>query len=277
MANEGPLPQADLLALYRRLFVATRALEARDRRPRGRRPVADRRRAAARSLPRRGADPVRAGPDRVTCIWVMSRTRSGCGASPARSAARVLLRIEDHDRQRCRPEFDAALLEDLAWLGFRADLGPGPPVRPDAAAAYEAALARLRADGLVYGVRLHAVDVRAWRSAAGRGPGRAARAAVARAGSPGPRAPGRARGRRRRRGWTGCSGRARATSPPAGDLPIRDRHGNWTYGFCVVVDDLRQGIDLVIRGEDLLDATAAQIRLAGSWAAPRRRRSSTTR
>jgi chorismate mutase/prephenate dehydratase len=31
MANEGPMPQADLLALYRRLFVATRALEARDR------------------------------------------------------------------------------------------------------------------------------------------------------------------------------------------------------------------------------------------------------
>ncbi|HEY7703035.1 MAG TPA: chorismate mutase [Candidatus Limnocylindrales bacterium] len=32
MANEGPMPQADLLALYRRLFTATRALEARDRR-----------------------------------------------------------------------------------------------------------------------------------------------------------------------------------------------------------------------------------------------------
>jgi chorismate mutase/prephenate dehydratase len=31
MANEGPLPQADLLALYRRLFTATRTLEARDR------------------------------------------------------------------------------------------------------------------------------------------------------------------------------------------------------------------------------------------------------
>jgi chorismate mutase/prephenate dehydratase len=31
MANEGPMPQADLLALYRRLFIATRALEARDR------------------------------------------------------------------------------------------------------------------------------------------------------------------------------------------------------------------------------------------------------
>ena len=32
MANEGPVPQADLLALYRRLFTATRALEAQDRR-----------------------------------------------------------------------------------------------------------------------------------------------------------------------------------------------------------------------------------------------------
>ena len=48
---------------------------------------------------------------------------------------------------------------------------------------------------------------------------------------------------------------------PAGDLPIRDRHGNWTYGFCVVVDDARQGVDLVVRGRDLLHTTASQIRL----------------
>jgi glutamyl/glutaminyl-tRNA synthetase len=48
----------------------------------------------------------------------------------------------------------------------------------------------------------------------------------------------------------------------AGDLAIRDRAGNWTYAFCVVVDDLRHGIDLVIRGRDLLDATPAQLRLA---------------
>ena len=47
-----------------------------------------------------------------------------------------------------------------------------------------------------------------------------------------------------------------------GDLPIRDRHGHWTYGFCVVVDDLRQGIGVVVRGRDLLPATPAQIRLA---------------
>ena len=47
-----------------------------------------------------------------------------------------------------------------------------------------------------------------------------------------------------------------------GDLPIRDRHGDWTYGFCVAVDDLRQGVGVVVRGRDLLHATPAQIRLA---------------
>ena len=46
-----------------------------------------------------------------------------------------------------------------------------------------------------------------------------------------------------------------------GDTPLTDRDGNWTYGFAVVVDDLRQGVDLVIRGRDLLSETAAQIRL----------------
>jgi glutamyl-Q tRNA(Asp) synthetase len=49
---------------------------------------------------------------------------------------------------------------------------------------------------------------------------------------------------------------------PRGDLSVRDRLGNWTYGLCVVVDDLRQDIGLVVRGRDLLDATADQIRLA---------------
>jgi len=44
-------------------------------------------------------------------------------------------------------------------------------------------------------------------------------------------------------------------------MAVRDRDGNWTYGFAVVVDDLRQGIDLVVRGRDLLSATAGQIRL----------------
>ena len=61
-------------------------------------------------------------------------------ALAARDGGRVLLRIEDHDRTRCRPEYDAALLEDLDWLGFRPDLGP---VRQsDADAPYLAAAGR---------------------------------------------------------------------------------------------------------------------------------------
>jgi glutamyl/glutaminyl-tRNA synthetase len=56
-------------------------------------------------------------------------------------------------------------------------------------------------------------------------------------------------------------GRQAGDPSAAGDPPVRDRHGNWTYGFAVVVDDLRQAITLVVRGEDLADATPAQIRL----------------
>src|ERR687895_759561 len=37
---------------------------------------------------------------------------------------RVLLRIEDHDRERCRPEFEAGILDDLDWLGFAPDVYP---------------------------------------------------------------------------------------------------------------------------------------------------------
>ena len=50
-------------------------------------------------------------------------------------------------------------------------------------------------------------------------------------------------------------------APPAGDLLIRDRLGQWTYDFCVAVDDLRHGVNLVIRGEDLLHTAQRQIAL----------------
>jgi glutamyl/glutaminyl-tRNA synthetase len=47
-----------------------------------------------------------------------------------------------------------------------------------------------------------------------------------------------------------------------GDLLARDRHGNWTYQFAATVDDLAQGVNVVVRGEDLLDSTGRQIQLA---------------
>jgi glutamyl-tRNA synthetase/glutamyl-Q tRNA(Asp) synthetase len=49
----------------------------------------------------------------------------------------------------------------------------------------------------------------------------------------------------------------------SGDLLLRDATGNWTYQFCVTVDDLRHDVDLVVRGEDLLASTGRQIMLAG--------------
>ena len=182
-------------------------------------------------------------------------------ALAARDDGRVLLRIEDHDRTRCRPEYDAALLEDLEWLGFTPDLGPVRQSEADG--PYLAALDRLRAAGLAYACDCTRATFRTWAEANGR--------PWSGAGCPG-----------------GCSARDDVTEATVrvalgdgeeswmdrlaglcvgdvaagGDPLVRDRDGQWTYGFSVVVDDQRQGVDLVVRGRDLLDATADQIRLA---------------
>src|SRR5215213_8748358 len=65
-----------------------------------------------------------------------------------RAGGRFLLRIEDIDATRCRPEFEAAIYEDLAWLGLTWET----PVRRQSEhfAAYTAALAQLDAQGLLY-------------------------------------------------------------------------------------------------------------------------------
>jgi len=193
----------------------------------------------------------------ANAIWVW-----GLAARAARDdggEGRVLLRIEDHDRSRCRPEYDVALLEDLAWLGFRTDLGP---VRQsDSDEPYEAALERMRRDGLVYGCDCTRTTFSQWAAEHGR-PWR------------GPGCAGSCRERRSAAGtlrvalgggsetWADrlagpCIGEVAA----AGDPLVSDRDGQWTYGFSVVVDDLRQGVDLIVRGRDLLDATPDQIRL----------------
>ena len=54
---------------------------------------------------------------------------------------------------------------------------------------------------------------------------------------------------------------AQEPADQCGDLLVRDRLGQWTYQFAVVVDDFEQGVDVVIRGEDLLQSTGRQIRL----------------
>ena len=65
-----------------------------------------------------------------------------------RAGGRLLLRIEDIDAARCRPEYEEAIYEDLAWLGIRWEV----PVRRQSEhlADYRRALEKLSAQGLVY-------------------------------------------------------------------------------------------------------------------------------
>ena len=161
-------------------------------------------------------------------VWGIARARGG----------RVILRIEDHDRRRCRPQYEAALLEDLDWLGFAPDAGRHPPARQsDEPAVYENALAVLDRAGLVY-----ACDCSRQRIGGKPYDGRCRHRGLA--------------------GGAGCGLRVRLDGEPSGDILARDRDGHWTYQFAVTVDDMRQGVTLVIRGQDLADSTDRQVALA---------------
>ncbi len=175
-------------------------------------------------------------------VWNLARALDG----------RVLLRVEDHDRLRSRPEFERALLEDLSWLGFVPD--EGPVRQSDEPHAYEDALARLAASHRVY-----ACDCSRKEIAAERYEGRCRSRGLELAKGRGIRVeiePGVERFEDARLGV-----QEQTPASQCGDLLLRDRDGFWTYQFAVTVDDIRQGIDLVIRGEDLLSSTGRQIRL----------------
>jgi glutamyl/glutaminyl-tRNA synthetase len=187
----------------------------------------------------------------ANAIWVWGVARA--------VGARVVFRIDDHDRVRSRPEYDAALIEDLAWLGFAADRGPTR--HSDSEVPYRDAVDILSAKGLVYGCDCTRSTFAAWAAAHDRpwtGPGcpggcrdRGLDGPVLRV----------AQGGDRETWMDGAVGPCAGNVADAGDLAVRDRDGNWTYGFTVVVDDRHEDIDLVIRGRDLLHATATQIRL----------------
>ncbi len=181
------------------------------------------------------------------------------------TGGRVILRIEDHDRQRSRRAFESAILDDLERLGLLPDepklrelhQGPSAYRQSDDPAPYAAAVAALHAQGRVYGCTCARAALLAWRGAGCPG-GCRARALPE-------DAPGTAV-----RAWLGEGVEEfddlllgpRSGDPSAdGDLTLRDRHGNWSYPLCVVVDDARHDVDLVIRGRDLLDATPRQLRL----------------
>jgi glutamyl-Q tRNA(Asp) synthetase len=182
---------------------------------------------------------------------------------------RVLLRIEDHDRERCRPQYEAGILEDLQWLDYR----PAPPFvrQSERDAIYREAVDVLAAQGLVYGCACTRREIEACAATRdapthGSGPteiwysGHCRNRGLPLTEGVGWRVrmdPGLER-------FVDASVGPQEQDPSAqcGDVLIRDRLGNWTYQFAASVDDFRQGIDLVVRGVDLLPSTGRQIRLA---------------
>lgn len=210
----------------------------------------------------------------VNAVWVWGIARAFGG--------RVLLRIEDHDRGRCRPAYERGILDDLDWLGLEPDghgpdafrAGPLPQRQSDNGARYAHHLARLEADGLVYPCTCSRRDVARAVGIDGAGgaddpiDGRELRypGTCRTAG----RAPDSTVARRvvMHAGTTEAfddlrlGHREQDPDLQCGDLLARDRAGNWTYQFAVVVDDVEQGVDLIIRGEDLLASTGRQLRLA---------------
>ncbi len=183
--------------------------------------------------------------------------------------ARVLLRIEDHDRQRSRPAFEQALLEDLDWLGFAPDVfptddfrrGPCESRQSDRDAIYAQAADALKKRGLVYGCTCSRQMLQALHASGVAGDGGRCRTAGH---APEPHMAWRLmcedtaeRFEDGLHGWI-----EQRPFLEHGDVVIRDRHANWTYQFAVVVDDYLQGINVVIRGDDLLSSTGLQIALA---------------
>ena len=199
--------------------------------------------------------------------------------SLAGEGGRFLLRIEDIDRGRCRPEYEAAIYRDLEWLGLRWE----PEVRRQSERMddYAQALESLDGMGLVYPCFCTRAEIRAEIERSGAAPH----------GPDGPVYPGICRGLPRaeaqdriaagdahalrldmaravaeagRLAWHDRDrGRLEARPEIFGDVVLARKDTPTSYHLAVTVDDHIQGITLVTRGEDLLPATHVHRLLQG--------------
>jgi glutamyl-Q tRNA(Asp) synthetase len=174
---------------------------------------------------------------------------------------RFLLRIEDIDQTRCRPEFVTGIYDDLRWLGL--DWDGDVWVQSQRTTHYDAALASLITRGLAY---------RCWCTRA-----EIAASAGAPQGDEGPVYPGTCKGRAdpdddRPHCWrldmtkamtlTGplhwhdaMAGTVEARPDKQGDVVIARKDAATSYHLAVTVDDAAQGVTDVVRGRDLFAAT----------------------
>jgi glutamyl-Q tRNA(Asp) synthetase len=188
-----------------------------------------------------------------------------------RAGGRFILRIEDIDASRCRPEYEAAIYQDLAWLGLEWD---GPVRRQSRHMAdYAGALERLDTLGVLYPCFCTRQEIAAEIAAATNAPH----------GPDGPLYPGTCRGLnaadRQARMASGVpyalrlhsAAAARLTGPlqwreegrgevavdprKLGDAVLARKDVTASYHVAVTVDDALQGVTLVTRGQDLFHAT----------------------
>ena len=190
------------------------------------------------------------------------------GYGRARSAGgRFLLRIEDLDQTRSRPQFVQGIRDDLAWLGLR--FTPPVLVQSERAGAYARALEALRERGLVYPCFCTRADI--------------AQSLTAPHGDAAASYPGTCRGLPDDPGrrvatphsWRLDSGQAleiagvpswredggrRFTAAPGdiGDAILARKDAPAAYHLACVVDDAASGVTLVVRGEDLRPSTPVQ-------------------
>lgn len=207
------------------------------------------------------------------------------------AGGRFMLRIEDIDPTRCRPEFEAGIYEDLAWLGLDWET----PVRrqSDHLADYAAVVEALNRRGLLYRCFRTRKEILDAIGDAPHGPAEAAR--------PGPHpaeeeaqllAEGRPfawrlsldRAKQTLGGaaWErlsfveegsgpdGETGVIKARPETAGDVVLARKDAGTAYHLAVAHDDALQGISHVIRGQDLFEATHIQrlIQALMDWPAP---------
>ena len=199
-----------------------------------------------------------------------------------RAGGRFLLRIEDIDATRCRPEFETAIYEDLAWLGIAWET----PVRlqSEHLAEYRDAVEKLSAEGLVYpsfesrGEIARLVAQREAEAPWPRDPDGTAlypgaakslpadqRARLVKSGALYALRLDMAAARARAgdltwlehgEGPDGETGRVAARPQAWGDVILARKEAPTSYHLSVVIDDARQDVTEVVRGEDLFRSTS---------------------
>jgi glutamyl-tRNA synthetase/glutamyl-Q tRNA(Asp) synthetase len=196
-------------------------------------------------------------------VWIIGK----------KTQSKILFRMEDHDLGRYRPEYDLAITEDLIELGFVPDEGidltrkVASYRQSTKGARYQSLLESLVKAQKAYGCECSRKDIHTAMEIGAINSDELVYLGQCRNKNIDPNQ--KRIGTRARLSkepisiddlWLGPL--TQTASEQCGDLLLRDRQGYWTYQFCCVVDDYDQGVDLIIRGQDLAHCVGRQIHLA---------------